>query len=90
MFESLHVIIKERAQGTAEGNNRDCRRRFEARNQANQVAEKDKQSQRSEEWRVAFAVVPNDLLALLMDESLCTFEDMLQGSVFRLTSANVA
>jgi hypothetical protein len=80
MFESLHVIIKERAQGTAKRNNRECRWRFEARNQANQVAEKDKESQRSEERCVAFAVVPNDLLALLMDESLCTFEDMLECS----------
>src|SRR5579859_426514 len=90
MFESLRLIVKERAKCTAERNHRYRGRRLKAGNHADQIAKQNKEKQRGEKRRVAFTVVSDDFAALALNKSFNAFKDVLQraGTVDRETRAN--
>ena len=80
VFESLRVIVEERADRAAEGNNRNSRRRLEPGNQANQVADQDEDENDGKKRGVGLAVMANNLVTLAEHKTLDSLESMLQRS----------
>src|SRR5579872_1353883 len=82
MLESLRLVVEEGADGASQGNDGNGCWRFEAWNQADQIATQDEESQRHQKRREAFTMVSDDFFALPDDETVGSFEYVLQGARF--------
>jgi hypothetical protein len=78
MFEPLRLIIEKGAERASERNHRNSGRGFEAGNDADEIAQQNKQTKGHQEGSESFAAVPDNFLALGLDESVRAFEDVLQ------------
>src|SRR5271165_346531 len=80
VLESLSLVIHERTNSAAQGDNGYGGRRLEARNNADQIAEQNEEAERGQERSVAFTVMADDFITLVLNESFDTFEHMLERS----------
>src|SRR5579859_2544626 len=85
MLEPLRVVVQKRANGTAQRHDGYARRRLEAGNQPYQITNQDEDKYDREKSNIGFAVMADNLAALVEHESLKAFKCMLQpaGRVHR-------
>ncbi len=69
MLESLSLVIDEGTDRASQRNHGHRSRRFEAGNQADQIANQNEKCQGHQERREALAVMADDLVALAFDET---------------------
>src|SRR5258706_3508074 len=79
VLESLSVVVQERANGATQRHHGHSGWRFETRNQPYEITDQNKNKQNGEKRSVGFAVVPDDLPALVEDEAFDCSEGMLQA-----------
>src|ERR1700730_46262 len=78
--DPLDVVVDESTDRATQRNYRDRSRRFEAWNQTDQVADKDEKSQGHQERCEGRAAMADDFVALVFDEAVSAFKDVLQGA----------
>ncbi len=78
MFESLNLVVHKSTNRQPQRNYRDGRRRFKPRDDPNEVANQNEKTERHQKRRETLAVMPDDFLTLVFDESVGTLEDVLQ------------
>src|SRR5579863_4077081 len=90
VLESLSLVVDEGAKRAAQGNDGHSSGRLKTWNHADKIAEQDEETERCQEWRVAFAVMADDFFALILNHSLDRLKTMLQsaGAVDRKTGTH--
>ena len=76
--DTMHLVINPRHHGASERYRRNRRGRFEARDQADQVAGQNEQPQRDQIIREPSMAVANDFVALFVDHPVDALKHVLQ------------
>jgi len=80
MFDALPVVVTERTNSAAQGNDWNPSRRFKCRNHAQQVAPQDENAERRQESNKFLAAVADDLVGLRIDKAVEQFGEVLNSS----------
>src|SRR5215813_7637137 len=80
LLDALNVVVEKRDERATQRYLDGAGRRFERRNQPDQIAEQNKQKQRAEEWCEPLAVLTDDLAALIGDEVVHELSEVPQAA----------